>query len=1227
MKRLLLRPINLFFVIFTLINTVAIKLQSQNDVLEFFGNFDPDNLDENDPKLDIYGEVSPMKWDERKKVFYTDFPETFDFGGFKIGKGSIRVSPLHKSFNFSGEIVWNGIPIRIDIGNFFNLPSTVQSGDFQKKLDDIKTLRKSEIETENKNMTEEISKAEHLAQENFIKRLSSVPAEKANEEYIKDMAEIKKYTEPASALNYINTEIKKAELDNTISEDILKKEKRLTELQQRSVNKGGVLSDPEKTELDQLLKEVGPVKEGLYYYKVKGKPKKGFYIHGTLPFKNLKPFERTNVPGLKDISINDIKVYFDFTQQPLGVGFMEGFFKFIPFPTLEMPRGISIMLGGSITAFNTEAFGLFGFTYVKEIGSFVPTIKMGLPAGWSLGKSIPGVKDTILDFVKLESVNLAVTPLGHIDPQMGKLNSGFNMMATLVPSGPIEKLNKLMGSPFSKYIVSGSVGYNVKDINLKAAVPFTIPFKNSKIKAGSVSINIKGDPLASVLLETDLAVMVTPDPANLLYFGTEFGVEMNSKLGPLIVMSGYMQGEWQNVLGILGINVSNLAISTKFLPEAGIPTTVGITGTLDIAKKRILVGLNLTDDPRDLLILGQLNGEISLNDVVDFTKEVGKRTFDFLKNPRKWPKGALLTAGASATAAGLFLPAAAAGAGISVVFDKIVSRFPIPEKAIPNMSIKDVKILISPFGGVFSGAAIDIKGKLSDQEKKDIEARKKQAQDPKFTAEEQKEFLNDIGKYQKELELKYSENAGIGIKKELQGATGTVQQMYQAGKKASAISKEKLEGGIVFDRFESSGAWDKLSELYGNYFTPPAIGPFEFQHGFTIKGLLTFLKAQAFIDFNVSFEGLWAKSTFSEIKFGPLVISGPGMPEQGEHLKMGPIIDIEVSKNNIGAKIQGYAAMWGMKSLADIKLDGNGLSMLLYGKMFGVLESSLSLQSEGDLDDPDFIVRAKFSDKTYEKITGLATEYAESLVRSASAKSEEILKEIEKIDKQIEEKRKQIELLEKGSSKSMEQPSNSQLITSNYDSDMKFILETINESYEKFVAENSKLASNEINLENNMQTRPLELALYNPFSKENIEINKLKIELQGLQLKKKSLQALENVVSGGSKAAATGIKAGGTIVASGIEKVTGIQKGAAAGLVVGPLGSIVGGAAAIGLQIREFNLEGRLKEIMSGKMPVCIVKTGILGREHTAKFQFDINKPEESIKSIGRGIAKLILGV
>lgn len=1215
---------------------------SKTDILERLEDFDVENFSEENPVLNLMAEPQEMQWDEKRKVFYTNFPGMLDFGGWALGNASIKVSPIHRTFTFSGEINWHNIPIKLDMGNYFTLPSTIRSKDFGKQLEDIKTLKIGEAESAAKKSTEELTKKQGEQFKKLEKEAKSKKISLDSKEYADAFSNIDQYGKNEAKEINKKLDAQKNSIDKTYSQELFGKEKRLHELQKLVETKDVKITEEQKQELSSLVQEVGGLTEGIYYYKVPQKKTKGFYVHGTLPFKSLKPFEKTNLPGLKDVTINDIRVYFDFSQNPLGIGFGQGGpLSFLPRPTVEVPGGVSLMLGGSITALNTEAFGLFGFTYIKDINSFAPIIKMGIPSGWSLGKSIPAVKDTILDLIKLEKVNFAITPLGHIDPEMGRLNSGFNMNAILLPSGPIEKLNKLLGSPFSKYIVSGSVGYSLKDIALKAAIPFTIPIKSSVVKAGSVAFSIKGDPLAYVGLETELYVLIKNDPTGLLSFGTDIGIEMDKKLGPIAVLSGYMSGNWENVFGVLGVNISNVAISTKFLPEAGIPTAMGITGAIEIANKKVLLGLNLSDDPKELLILGQLNGEISLKDVIDFTKEVGKRTYDFLKDPRQWAKGGVLMAGATATAAGLFLPAAAFGAGISVVFDKIVSRFPIPEKAIPNLSIKDIKILISPFGGLFTGAAFKVVPKLTETEKGTLE---KGTQEAKKKAEFSAEFLvgeaskeakesfvkEKVEKYEEEFMAEKESAVAKEIQKEQKGARGTPQEMYEATKRAAGVAREKLESVIKFDRFDKYGKLDVLGEMYGNYFNPPMIGPFQFEHGFTIKGLVTILRTQTYVDFNVSYQGFWAKGAFSEIKFGPLTITGPGMAQIGQHLKKGPIIDIEVSKNNIGAKIQGYASMWGMKSLTDIKIDSEGMNILLYGKMFGLLEGTLNMQSEGDLDDPDFVINAKFSDKTYEQITGLATNLADSLVKSASGKKEDLQKEINILDEQIEQKKKLIEAVERG--ETIKQSRNSaplKKVNNNDDPGFNLILQCANDAYEKYILENSLVVSsdNSIAVLPSALEKPLELAVLNPFNKKDREIAKLTIELKGLQAKRHSLVALQKAISGGSKIAELGLKGGGKAAGFAAEQVSGMVKGATAGALLGPVGVAVGTASVIGLQIREISLKGRLKDIMNGKMPTCTIKTGIFGREQTASFQFNVLDPRKSFEEIYHGVAKLILGV
>ncbi len=250
-------------------------------------------------------------------------------------------------------------------------------------------------------------------------------------------------------------------------------------------------------------------------------------------------------------------------------------------------------------------------------GHFGFVLKAQIPDTWKISDSIPDLKGSDLDKLTFSKMEFLISTMDYFDNdlklQVGKNSIGIGGIVDI--AGPLGPITKILKVPSEEIIIGGTIGPRRKDLGLRASlnVPFNFTGDLAKrLKSGMVMLEITGSP--SIALLTDIAVQTDNDPNTI---NPPLDFICRAGLGPMQAeLSGTMKGMWKNPLGIPGIQIGNVALEMDFLyAELGIPTGIGLAGTINIGKTILKVAGKISENIKDPIVLDGEIAQLCLDDM------------------------------------------------------------------------------------------------------------------------------------------------------------------------------------------------------------------------------------------------------------------------------------------------------------------------------------------------------------------------------------------------------------------------------------------------------------------------------------------------------------------------------------------------------------------------------------------------------------------------------------
>lgn len=333
--------------------------------------------------------------------------------------------------------------------------------------------------------------------------------------------------------------------------------------------------------------------------------------------KVYKPFSNISIPGVPSI---DMKFMKNLTVTDCSLGL-----RFNP------KKDKMIYLEGGANIFNLPLSVRVMYWKTKDKSG--PALKVMMPKKWKFSDSFP--KLTFLDKLEFEEAFIYFSSIEYEDSEIEtrrgtrafKIKPGLTLYGNLNLKKAFPILKNAKAAP-DNIVVYGTISKNPKNIMIGADLPNLIKFKNGPIKSGGTAIEISGAPSIFLLF----SILVKPsakDPE--LRFTSRLGIAQDD-----VKLAFTMQGFWEDVFGIEGIDIGDLALQVTGNPitllTTGIPSGVGAAGTLVLGTRKDSKKLRLVtiigDSP---MFDGKFDGSLSMDEIVDAAKglaiNVSKRAF------------------------------------------------------------------------------------------------------------------------------------------------------------------------------------------------------------------------------------------------------------------------------------------------------------------------------------------------------------------------------------------------------------------------------------------------------------------------------------------------------------------------------------------------------------------------------------------------------------------------
>ncbi len=319
--------------------------------------------------------------------------------------------------------------------------------------------------------------------------------------------------------------------------------------------------------------------------------KKTINFSANVEEKTIKPFEKTGIPGLKDVTIENAKAGL---QGAKGATTSANFFVTGTMKILE-----STIEGSAYFIKSTEGTGII--------------VKAAIPDTWRVTDAIPQLKGTFFDELAIKQGSLFACSLSsYVDPETNiKIKRGITLSATVPLKGALGPVGTLIGGALPDARIYGTLDPNPANIILGAELGTGIPLGTKMVQTGPLALEITGRPSIALLG----SIIVTPsDKDEPLDFVGRLQVEPIEASA-----SSSMVGMWKNPFGIKGFSFGNigmqLGINYAQFAATRLPSKLGLIGSMSVAGKELTLGAQVDTSFKDMALLGKLN-ELSIYDIV-----------------------------------------------------------------------------------------------------------------------------------------------------------------------------------------------------------------------------------------------------------------------------------------------------------------------------------------------------------------------------------------------------------------------------------------------------------------------------------------------------------------------------------------------------------------------------------------------------------------------------------
>lgn len=346
-------------------------------------------------------------------------------------------------------------------------------------------------------------------------------------------------------------------------------------------------------------------------------------------------------PIAEDISSPDEITEPAAKKEPINIGQLS-FIKKIPMPngmrtflnklTLEN-AGVNKIEGGTELAgtINIDKTTVEGkFHVIKQAGAVKMSFLVGLPNGFKFGNIDKNLAP--LDTIQLIKGALVFSQYQYTEEDWNlNVNSGVNFLAVIQATGQIGKTLRFIGNDFDKLQLQGSITFDVIGSYFKATLPGKLKLGGWGETTGlSLALYIKelapGVPNLAVGISTGILVRI-PSQVEPLSFIGEIQLSLND-----VFVNGWMDGFWQNAMGIKGFRVGNATVGVRsdFTVAAASGGILGLSGfclggAVGFGRKELslsaCVSVSGSQVP-DIILAGEFKGGLYLSDIVEFSTDV-----------------------------------------------------------------------------------------------------------------------------------------------------------------------------------------------------------------------------------------------------------------------------------------------------------------------------------------------------------------------------------------------------------------------------------------------------------------------------------------------------------------------------------------------------------------------------------------------------------------------------
>ncbi len=313
-----------------------------------------------------------------------------------------------------------------------------------------------------------------------------------------------------------------------------------------------------------------------------------------------KPFDKTNVPGIKDITIKNPQFKFDKTKD-----------------------GYETTMVGDAVILSISTKGTLHF--IQDKGKQKILLEGSVANITHLSQIVPAFKNTVFDDLSISEMTIIVSSDDYDDTKRDiTIKKGINFYGAALLTGSLKSVASLVemkeGEPIT---IFGALATNPIESVFKAKIPEKINLKSDIASIRKIELEIGGSTSPTIDLVMTLNVKPSKKDSTLV-------VTARLNVGATeAVAAGTMQGDWKSPLGIKGVIISNVAvqlgINYELFPEIG-PSSYGFAGTLKIGSKTLTMAGNLSvDKAQEMMLAGSLDGKLTIADCVDFAATVIKK--------------------------------------------------------------------------------------------------------------------------------------------------------------------------------------------------------------------------------------------------------------------------------------------------------------------------------------------------------------------------------------------------------------------------------------------------------------------------------------------------------------------------------------------------------------------------------------------------------------------------